>query len=120
MFINIIILVLTIFCIYVVLKYFNKNNDNEDKDVSEISHLTSDTKYATKQILPKMYFAPMPYESDDMKNYPDALSSIGPDNYLDDAHYEMSPGESRSEWHEKWRNRVRSETIFHPGSPNYC
>lgn len=52
--------------------------------------------------------------------YADALKSFGCDQYLDGAHYDYLPGESRSEYHQRWRERVRAQQVFLPGAPNYC
>ena len=52
--------------------------------------------------------------------YVQAEKSFGHDAYLDAAHYEYFPGESRADYHQRWRERVRMQTIFHPGDANYC
>ena len=53
-------------------------------------------------------------------SFANAEKSFGPDAFLDGAHYEYLPGESRSDYHQRWRERVRDELVFHPGDPNYC
>jgi hypothetical protein len=52
--------------------------------------------------------------------YAPAEKSYGCDQYLDGAHFEYLPGETRADYHQRWRERARAQLLFHPGDPGYC
>ena len=104
----------------------NKNTNKKDTSPMHVSHNQCSPKYnCVKKIEFTKYDNPDTCDIDPSmprseNKYAPAERSFGCDQFLDGAHYEYLPGETRSDYHQRWRERVRAELIFHPGDNNYC
>jgi hypothetical protein len=119
----IVVILLLILCLY--------SHSSENKNItlvkeSEIKLCTSSTDCVLdKSLYNTKYDDPDKCDIDSIipfseNHYADALKSFGCDQYLDGAHYNYLPCESRAEYHQRWRERVRAQQIFHPSDANYC